>query len=78
MARLPIEARKRAHLAYELFAADPFHESLQFKQLSGRIGLWSVRIGFDYRALGWRTGDEIVWFWIGTHSEYDQLVRRLR
>jgi hypothetical protein len=32
-----------------------------------------VRIGLGYRALGIRTGDEVVWFWIGSHADYDQL-----
>jgi hypothetical protein len=28
-------------------------------------------------ALGIRDGDEIVWFWIGSHAEYDRLIERL-
>jgi hypothetical protein len=70
--------QQKARATYRLFADDPFHESLHFKQLSGRPGLWAARVTDDYRALGWRTGDVIVWIWIGTHAEYDQLVRRLR
>ena len=38
----------------------------------------SVRIGRSYRALGIRQQDEVTWFWIGPHAEYDQLVARLR
>jgi len=26
-----------------------------------------------YRAVGIRTGDTIVWFWIGSHNEFDKL-----
>lgn len=37
---------------------------------------WSVRVGRRYRALGVEAADGIVWFWIGKHSEYDQLVKR--
>jgi hypothetical protein len=36
--------------------------------------VWSVRINLQYRALGRRRGELIVWFWIGTHDEYDKLI----
>jgi hypothetical protein len=53
-----------------------FNASLHFKPLFSDI--WSVRINQSYRALGRRRGNLIVWFWIGTHSEYDELLKRLR
>jgi len=28
--------------------------------------------------MGVKTGNEIVWFWIGSHAEYDGLLRQLR
>jgi hypothetical protein len=34
-----------------------------------------VRIGLAYRALGVRDGEEIIWFWIGSHAHYDRLLR---
>jgi hypothetical protein len=37
-------------------------------------GLWSARITLQYRALGRRRGDLVVWFWIGTHREYEKLI----
>jgi hypothetical protein len=36
---------------------------------------WSVRVGIHYRALAVKEGDDMIWFWIGTHSKYDQLTR---
>jgi hypothetical protein len=33
-----------------------------------------VRIGIHYRALGTREGDDLVWYWIGTHDEYERLI----
>ena len=39
--------------------------------------VFSARVGLGYRALGVREGDAIVWFWIGTHAEYDQLISSL-
>ena len=28
----------------------------------------------DYRAVGVREGNEMIWFWIGTHADYDRLL----
>ena len=74
--KLPASVQKQAFAAYRLFRDDPFHKSLQFKQVGTRSDDWSVRIGLHYRALGRRHGDHVVWYWIGTHAEYDQLLRR--
>lgn len=38
--------------------------------------MWSVRVGLHYRAAGVQEGSNIVWFWIGHHSEYDRLISR--
>jgi hypothetical protein len=35
---------------------------------------WSARITDDYRALGVLEGDTVIWFWIGTHEEYERLM----
>jgi hypothetical protein len=58
---------------YKLFQVDPFHRSLHFKEIAP--GLWSARINKGYRALAYREGDLLNWFWIGTHAEYDRLVK---
>lgn len=75
-AALPAETREQARASYALFAEDPFHPSLQFKRVKARRNLWSARVSDDYRVLGVREGDVVVWLWIGTHAEYDQLLRR--
>jgi hypothetical protein len=62
-----------ADRCYALLRHDARHPSLHFKQL-GRI--WSVRVGLHYRALAVEQGGDMVWFWIGTHAEYDSLVGR--
>lgn len=69
---LPEEVQKLAHANYALLRQDPRHPSLHFKKASG---YWSVRIGSHYRALGKEVGDGILWGWIGTHAEYDLLLR---
>lgn len=56
---------------------DPYYPSLQFKRVSLDQPIYSVRIGIGYRALGLWSEDQIDWFWIGSHAEYDALLRRL-
>jgi hypothetical protein len=36
-----------------------------------------VRVGIGWRALGVREQDAMVWFWIGSHAEYDQILKQL-
>lgn len=73
---LPQEAQAGARQAYRLFRQDPFHNSLQFKTLRGQKEVFSVRIGLHYRAVGHMSGtNEITWVWIGTHAEYDTLIK---
>jgi hypothetical protein len=40
--------------------------------------VYSVRAGIGWRAVGvMKNSDTIVWFWIGSHSEYDKLLKSL-
>jgi hypothetical protein len=77
LARLPVTVQAQAARAYALWRSDPYHTSLQFKRVSQRQPIYSVRVGLGYRALGLREGDHIYWFWIGPHAGYDELLRRL-
>jgi hypothetical protein len=74
---LPEQIRRQAREAYKLFKENPYHPSLRFKQIHPRKPVYSVRINIDYRAVGTRDGDEIVWFWIGSHTDYEKLIPRL-
>ena len=76
-ARLPDRIRRQARRAYRLFKTDPGHPGLEFKKLPPHPNIWSVRITDEYRAVGQRDGDTVVWFFIGTHAEYDALLARL-
>jgi len=69
---LPEDIQKLAEQAFEHLKQDPRHPSLHFKKV-GRF--WSARVGASYRALAVEAGDGLVWFWIGTHAEYDKLLR---
>ncbi len=77
LGRLPDSVRQQASHAYALWRTDPHHPSLQFKRVSQRQAIYSVRVGLGHRALGLWEGDTITWFWIGSHAEYDTLLARL-
>ena len=70
--RLPEQVRALADKNYALLKENPRHPSLQFKK-AGRF--WSVRVGLRYRALAVEADADLVWFWIGSHADYDALVR---
>jgi mRNA-degrading endonuclease RelE of RelBE toxin-antitoxin system len=74
---LPPKIKRQAREAYRLFQQDPHHPGLHFKQIEDLEGIYSVRVGLRYRAVGTRNDDAIVWFWIGSHSDYDKLLSRL-
>jgi hypothetical protein len=56
---------------------DPGHGSLQFKRIHPTKPIFSVRIGLDWRAVCVRTGDIAVWYFIGSHADYDRLIKTL-
>jgi plasmid maintenance system killer protein len=73
---LPQDIRTQSYKAYATFKRDPSHPSLNFELIDRQAGIWSARINDNYRVLGVRDGGEITWFWIGTHREYEKLIRR--
>jgi hypothetical protein len=74
---LPPEIQRLARKAYRLFRDDPTHPGLQFKKIHDHDPIYSVRVTLGYRAVGLLEDDEITWFWIGSHAEYDRLLSRL-
>jgi hypothetical protein len=71
---LPKEVQDAADRAYAMWNQDPYHSSLQFKALEGQDDVYSVRIGLHWRALAIKDGDEVTWFWIGSHGDYDSRI----
>jgi Txe/YoeB family toxin of Txe-Axe toxin-antitoxin module len=76
-AKLPVEVKRQAKIAYERFKSDPNHPSLKFKKLPPFEDIWSVRIGSHHRAVGRWKDDVILWFFIGSHADYDKLLERI-
>jgi len=74
--QLPSDVKRQARQAYRLFLQDPSHPGLRFKPIHPRDPIYSVRVGLHYRAVGVKTRDEIIWFWVGTHADYDHLLKQ--
>jgi hypothetical protein len=68
---LPEPIRELADRAFAILKADPRHPSLHFKKV-GRF--LSARVGLHHRALAVEIPEGALWFWIGTHAEYDKLI----
>jgi hypothetical protein len=56
---------------FALLKHNPQHPSLYFKKV-GRY--WSARVGMSHRALGVESAEGILWFWIGSHADYDKII----
>ena len=76
-ARLPKPIKERAREAYRRFVENPNHPGLRFKRIHPTEPIYSARVTKDYRTLGLLEDDTIIWFWIGTHADYDELISRL-
>lgn len=71
---LSLDVQHEAKRAYRLFQSNPAHPGLHFKKLEGEDDIYSARIGLDYRALAVMRKNHLVWYWIGSHSDYDRLI----
>ncbi len=74
---LPAHIRQKATDAFRQFQRDPYHPSLHFKQVHATQPIFSVRITHNYRAVGLKNGNTIIWFWIGSHEAYNKLLSQL-
>lgn len=70
--QLPAEVRELADKNFALLRHDPHHPSLRLKKVGE---FWSVRVGLRYRALARARSEGLVWFWIGSHNDYDQFLK---
>jgi len=69
---LPTEIQDLADRSFDLLKTNSDHPSLHLKKV-GKY--WSARIGRKYRAVGVEIDEGLLWFWIGTHAEYDKLIK---
>jgi hypothetical protein len=73
----PEAIQAKAQSAYKIWADNPTHPSLRFKKVHAVLPVYSVRIDLDWRAVGVLQGDAVVWFWIGSHGDYERLLSKL-
>ena len=66
------EVRKLADKNFKLMKENPSHPSLQFKKIGE---LWSARVGQAHRALAVEDGEDFIWVWVGTHDEYERILK---
>ncbi|QDM18674.1 hypothetical protein FNL55_23525 [Tardiphaga sp. vice352] len=69
---LPENIRALADKNFDLLKSDPRHPSLQLKKIGRYV---SARVGLRYRALAVETEGGLMWFWIGSHADYDALLK---
>jgi len=69
--KLPTDTQELADENFKLLKQDSRHPSLHLKKV-GRY--WSARVGMKYRTLAVEVEEGLLWFWIGSHAEYDRLI----
>jgi len=70
--KLPSLIQQMADENFKLLKRNPRHPSLHLKKVNR---YWSARVGIKHRAVAVEIDEGLVWFWIGTHTEYDKLIR---
>jgi hypothetical protein len=73
-ASLPGEVQRQARIAHGRLQQNRHHPGLRFRQVHATEPIYSARVELHYRAVGLLNGEEIVWFWIGSHADYDMLL----
>ena len=77
LSKLPSDIRQQAREAYRLFRENSRHPSLRFKKIHNTEPIYAARININYRAVCIVDNEDIVWFWIGPHTEYEKLLKEL-
>ncbi|MDE0636886.1 MAG: hypothetical protein OXI43_13695 [Candidatus Poribacteria bacterium] len=71
-AELPLNVQRRVPQKFQLLRQNPKHPSLRFKKVRD---LWAIRVSRGYRALAREEEGAFIWFWVGTHGEYERRIR---
>ncbi len=75
--RLPENVKTIARKQYKIWKENQNHPSLYFKKVHEKLPIYSIRDGISWRVLGTIENDTMIWFWIGHHTDYDKILRRL-
>lgn len=76
-ALLPGQIQEQSRQSYRLFRQNPHHSSPRYRQVHPSLPIYSARVGIQYRAVARHEGEEIIWFWIDPHAEYDAIIGQL-
>ena len=74
---LPSKIKDAAKKSFEMWKKNPNHPGLRFKKILSNKEFYSVTISKGWRALGTKNENNMIWFWIGSHSDYDKLIENL-
>lgn len=76
----PADIQDRVPKKLSMWEDNQRHPSLHFKKVSkdSEPSVWSIRVSDDYRMLGYRQGDHVMWYWVGKHDEYIRIINRLQ
>ena len=74
---LPRHIQQQTVKSYHLWLENQNHPSLAFKKIESGDEIYSVRVSINYRALCIKETDAYVWIWVGTHSEYDKILKTI-
>lgn len=72
--KLPKHIRKEARKAKESILSK---SSLQ-KGTFYPSNFFFAYISKDYPAVGIQQNNQIIWFWLGSHNDYDNLLKKIR
>lgn len=75
--KLQTDTQTKARDVYKLWKENPNHPSLHFKRIHSTNLIYSVRIGLGYRAIGLLEDETMIWFWIGSHQDYNKKINQL-
>jgi mRNA-degrading endonuclease RelE of RelBE toxin-antitoxin system len=75
--KLPASIQQQAREAFARFLQNPYHPSLHYRRVHSTQPIYSARISLNYRAVGVLEGDTMIWFWIGSHEDYNNLLNQI-
>jgi hypothetical protein len=73
----PQSIQLKANACYALWSENPDHPSLRFKKVHQTLPIYSVRIDLNWRAVGTLQKDMMIWFWVGSHRDYEKLLSQI-
>ncbi len=74
---LPLEIQSKAKRNYSFWKRNNNHPGLHFKLINSALAVYSVRVSLYYRALAVKKDDTMIWFWIGSHEDYNKIVQQM-